>query len=590
MRNHETACVGYYGLAAIVARARSVAVVVAISPALALAQGASDARSVVETVLERRAERLAGVENYTLVQTMSGAEATLYFERVEVDGIPVFRIVPPQEYEGEALEQAGLGGGAGLAAVGGGGVAGVSGAPGGPPPGGIPGGVGAGLAEDALPPLLEGLSLPGGLGLPGGLSPPDGLPLAGGGPFPLPGGAPGGVPGPSGVGGAALGAATGGLQQQLAQKGMEGLIKLATPGSEGAVEEALLSVRGLQDLAETGRLDGTEVVDGAECYVLRTDRIQDLELARQMGAGANFTLRSLTIWIDTKEYVPRRTRATGDVVGQGRPREMTIDILEQDYRRVEGMFEPFRREIRMPDMGAILAAEDPEKADEITKAMQENLAKVKQMEEMLAQMPPEQRRMVEAQMGPAVAQMQQVAENGPGAMQMVTEVKELRVNSGPPTPFGTGEVTVEGEAALELRSVVARATPVTDATGRAAGWVINLIGAVEGQAGGVVQIAVAELSSSGEGSGNGGASFRWDDGTELQLVASEGDARLTITSSDATRVSGEFSFEATGHLRRADEVSETRAVVRGRFQAPVPPAVPEWAGGGGPREPDRPRP
>ena len=573
MRIHETACVGYPGFAPIVARARLVAVAVALSPCLALTQAAPpDARSVVETLLERRAGRLAGVENYTLVQTMSGAETTLYFERAEVDGIPVFRIVPPQEYEGEALEKAGLGGAAGFGAAGGG--AGVSGAPGGPP-GGIPGGAGAGLAGDALPPLLEGLSLPGGLSL------PSGLPLAQGDPLPLPGGAQGGIPGPSGVGGAALGAATGGLQQQLAQKGMEGLIKLATPGSEGAVEEALLSVRGLQDLAETGRLDGTEVVDGAECYVLRTDRIQDPELARQMAAGADFTLRSLTIWIDIEEYVPRRTLATGDLVGQGRPQEMTIDILEQDYRRVDGMFEPFRREIRMPEMGAILTAEDPEKDDEIRKAMQENLTKLKYMEEMLAQMTPEHRRMVEAQMGPAVAQMQQIAESGLGDMQVVTEVKELRVNAGPPTPFGTGEVTVEGEAALELPSVIARATPAADATGRTAGWVIHLIGAVEGQAGGVVQIAVSELSASGQGSGNGGASFRWDDGTELQLVASEGDARLTITTSDATRMSGEFSFEATGQLRRADEVSETRAVVRGRFQAPVPPAVP-WLPTGGP--------
>ena len=535
-------------------------------PGTILAQHAPDARSVIETVLERRAERLAGVENYTLVQTMSGAETTLYFERAEVDGIPVFRIVPPHEYEGEALEKAGLGGAAGLGAAGGG--AGASGAPGGPP-GGIPGGAGAGLAGDALPPLPEGLSLPGGLSL------PDGLPLAEGVPLPLPGGSPGGVPGPSGVGGAALGAATGGLQQQLAQKGMEGLMELATPGSDGAVEEALLAVRGLQDLAETGRLEGTEVVDGAECYVLRTDRIHDPELARQMGAAADFKLRSLTIWIDTEEYVPRRTLATGDLVAQGRPQEMTIEILEQDYRRVDGMFEPFRREIRVPQMGAILTAEDPEKADEIKEAMQDNLAKLKQMEEMLAQMPPEQRRMAEAQMGPAVAQMEQIAGNGLGDMQVVTEVKELRVNAGPPTPFGTGAVTVEGEAALELPSVVARATRAADATGRATGWVIHLMGAVEGQAGGVVQIGVTDdLSSSGQGSGNGGASFRWEDGTELQLVAPEGGAHLTITTSDATRMSGEFSFEATGQLRHADEVSETRAVVRGRFEAPVPPAVP----------------
>lgn len=519
-----------------------------IVPCMAFAQGTPDARSVVETVLDRRAERLAGVENYTVVQTLSGAEATLYFERVEVDGVPVFRIVPPHEYEGEALEKAGLGGGA--AAVG--------------PTGGAAGGAGPGAGSPAavLPPLLQGLSLPGELGLPAGLPLADGLPV--------PEGLPGGV----------VGAATGGLQQQLAQKGMDGLMKLATPGSDGAVEEALLSVRGLEDLAATGRLEGMEVVDGVECFVLRTDRIRDSELARQMGGGTDFALRSLTIWIDTEEYVPRRTVATGEVTVDGRPQEMTLEIVEQDYRRVEGMLEPFRRVIRILGMGAMLAAEDPEKAEQIQKDMQENLAKMKEMEEMLARMPPEQRRMAEAQMGPALERMKQLGEGGIGDTETVIEVEELRVNAGPPTLFGTGYILAELDASMDMQ-MVARVGPAADASGRVAGWTIQLLGASEGHGGGIVQLAVfEEWPAAGEIFGNARASFRWEDGKEAQFIAPEGGARITITSNDGRRIAGEFFFEASGQIRKAGEASEGRTVVHGRFESPVPPAMPGIPPGG----------
>lgn len=489
----------------------------------ALAQAARDARSVIERVLEKRAERLAGVENYTIVQTVNGAEATLYFERVEVNGVTMFRIVPPEEYQGKALERAGLGGAAG-------------GGPGGGPPS-----------------LLEGLPLPGGATLPGGI--------------PLPG-LLARLPGMPGAGGAA----SGGLQQQLLQKGMQGLTGLPASGGDNGVQEALFSVQGLMDLAETGRLDGREAVDGVDTHVLRTDRIQDPELARQLSAGAGFTVRSLVVWIDVDEYLPRRSRVTGEVTIGGRSQELTIEVLESDYRRVEGMLEPFRRLIRMPGMGAALAASDPARAAQIQRDMQQNLARRQEIEKMLAQMPPEQRRLAEAQLGPGFARMQGIAETGLGDGETVIEVVELRVNAGPPTPFGTGTILAEEDASLDM-SVVVHVTPAMDESGQHLGWAVQAIGALAGYAGGIVQVTTAgELPGSGELAGNGGASFRWEDGKQATFAAREGGARIVITSNDGRRVAGEFWFEATGGIRSAGGIRQGRTTISGRFEAPIPRA------------------
>lgn len=457
------------------------------------------AREILQTALRMRAERLEGVQNYTLIQTLNGAETTLYFERVSED-IPAFRVVPPHEYQGEALEKAGLGGG-------------------------FP-------VQDA--------------------------------------GMPSGLPALPGVSGAALGAGTGGIQQELMQQGMQGLLNHAMTGTGGGDEDATLPIQVLEDLAGTARLQGTEIVDGAECFVLRTEGIQDPELARRMTGGADFTLGSITMWIDAEEYVPRRAVSEGEIAVQGQPQAMTFELLSQDYRRVDGMYEPFRVVMRASGMMAAFAADDPKKAEQISKDTRESMAKMEQMEEMLARMPPEQRRMAEAQMGMARERLNQLS-GGSGDVEMVTEVRELRVNAGPPSPFGAGHVVAEGDVTLELPNTIVQVTPAADSPGQPEGWVIQSIGAVEGQVGGAVQLkGIGDLPVSGETSGNAGAHFRWADGKEAQFDAPEGAARVTITSRNATRIAGEFSFEGTGQIRTAGDARDGRAVIRGRFEAPLP--------------------
>jgi hypothetical protein len=54
---------------------------------------AQDAEEIINTAIERYEQRMAGVENYTLVQEVMGFETTSYFERQTVDGRTVYRMV-----------------------------------------------------------------------------------------------------------------------------------------------------------------------------------------------------------------------------------------------------------------------------------------------------------------------------------------------------------------------------------------------------------------------------------------------------------------------------------------------------------------
>lgn len=89
-------------------RPRALAVGAALLAAGGLAVAPAAAQSggeVLETALERYEQRMAGVENYTVVQEVLGAEHTTYFEAEEVDGRKVFRPVPVGVEE-EAVQQA----------------------------------------------------------------------------------------------------------------------------------------------------------------------------------------------------------------------------------------------------------------------------------------------------------------------------------------------------------------------------------------------------------------------------------------------------------------------------------------------------
>ena len=60
---------------------------------------AQSASEIVQRMLDQYAERTAGIENYTVVQDAMGMETRVYFEKVEVEGRPVFQLRQTQAGE-----------------------------------------------------------------------------------------------------------------------------------------------------------------------------------------------------------------------------------------------------------------------------------------------------------------------------------------------------------------------------------------------------------------------------------------------------------------------------------------------------------
>lgn len=66
--------------------------------ALAQAQPEQDARRILLSAAARQEQRLSGVDNYTIVQTVNGNAVPLHFEKIRVNGRTTFRSVPPSEW------------------------------------------------------------------------------------------------------------------------------------------------------------------------------------------------------------------------------------------------------------------------------------------------------------------------------------------------------------------------------------------------------------------------------------------------------------------------------------------------------------
>lgn len=167
---------------------------------------------------------------------------------------------------------------------------------------------------------------------------------------------------------------------------------------------------------------GTESIDGVEAHGLRVDDFDGLDVAAPPQVQGEFRPRTLTIWIDTGEYLVRRMDIDGVVVMQGEERPVEMTALMQDYRTVEGMPHPFRTAIRVD--GAMAGGDT---SDEDLAEAREKLA---ELDRQMAQMPESQRKMMERMMGSQLEQLRKMVQSG--ALEIELVVSDLRVNSGPP--------------------------------------------------------------------------------------------------------------------------------------------------------------
>jgi hypothetical protein len=105
----------------------------------------------------------------------------------------------------------------------------------------------------------------------------------------------------------------------------------------------------------------------------------------------------------------------------------TVQVELLDFRQVEGIFEPFRRVVRFTGLMGPAESGAGSAESEDTKQARAEMARLL---EQLQSMPPEQRKMAEAQIGPMMKRMQ--AGMDQSKIEVVTTVKTIRIDRGPP--------------------------------------------------------------------------------------------------------------------------------------------------------------
>ncbi|MEA3432315.1 MAG: hypothetical protein U9R01_06550 [candidate division WOR-3 bacterium] len=161
---------------------------------------------------------------------------------------------------------------------------------------------------------------------------------------------------------------------------------------------------------------GTEQIDGHKTYILDIKDITKL-MGSAKPEGMEKVRISGKLWVDAKDWVIRKMEMDIEGVDEkGKKRTIKTTTEMKDFRKVNGLFIPYRTVMTM-DGG--ISKLSPEQEQE----MHEGLA---EMQKQLEEMPPEQRKMAEKMMKPQMEMMQK-ALGGGGE---VTEVKKVTINTG----------------------------------------------------------------------------------------------------------------------------------------------------------------
>lgn len=170
---------------------------------------------------------------------------------------------------------------------------------------------------------------------------------------------------------------------------------------EGAGDQATPSAEEMVRLIEKAELIGEESVDGREAYHLRATNVTE---TMDMGSGS-VSIDTISVWIDTSDYVPLKMSMEGFVNDGSKDRPASINATMSDYRSVPGskMYESYRQ-----SMTTTSVLTDEERA-ELEKAR----AQLEQFEAQLAEMPEDQRQMMQSMMGPQVQAIRKmITDNG----------------------------------------------------------------------------------------------------------------------------------------------------------------------------------
>jgi hypothetical protein len=177
----------------------------------------------------------------------------------------------------------------------------------------------------------------------------------------------------------------------------------------------------LQGLKEEAVYEGTESIDGVATHVLFVEDPSRLESYASMEGQEFQGLESMRFYLRTDNLMPARflfkavlpEDAMEGAPFQVGPGPITFQVDFRDYRTIDGLVYPFVTEMRNDMMEQM--------PEEQRRQMEQMRA---QMEAQMEQMPPEQRQMMEERMGEQFAQMQAMMSGEP----VRTTVTNVTVN------------------------------------------------------------------------------------------------------------------------------------------------------------------
>ena len=169
----------------------------------------------------------------------------------------------------------------------------------------------------------------------------------------------------------------------------------------------------LQRFAAEAKLVDTEKIDGRKAFRLRADGLNLVQEAD----GQKFVTDVMTLWVDSAEYVPLKMKFSGKITSGKETRDFTMEKEDSDYRRVpnSSMYESYRQVMRMGGM--------MDKAQEAE--MQKAKKEMAKLEKQLADMPADQRQMMERMMGGQLDMVRKMAAGG--GFEIETNIKEIEV-------------------------------------------------------------------------------------------------------------------------------------------------------------------
>ncbi|MES3629528.1 MAG: hypothetical protein PPP56_05120 [Longimonas sp.] len=177
----------------------------------------------------------------------------------------------------------------------------------------------------------------------------------------------------------------------------------------------------IQALKEAAEYEGVESVNGDQAHVLHIADTEALSAFADLDAQDFEALESMRIFVRSSDLMPARfvfVARMPEEEMRGAPFQLdgpvTFQVDFSDYRTVDGLAYPFITEMKNDLMDQM----PPEQRQQMEQARE-------QFRQQMEQMPPEQRRMMEEQMGDQLAQMEAMMDGDTG---MRVEVKSLTVN------------------------------------------------------------------------------------------------------------------------------------------------------------------